>query len=69
MVIINVVGYNGQLRYDSSKPDGMPEKVLDSTFLNSLGWKPSISFEIAAEKTHQHYIKTILVEKWTHGPK
>jgi len=58
MVIRDVVGYRGQLRYDSSKPDGMPEKVLDSTFLNSLGWKPSVSFEIAAEKTHQHYIKT-----------
>ncbi len=57
MVIRDVVGYQGQLRYDSSVPDGMPEKVLDSTFLNSLGWKPSISFEIAAEKTHQHYIK------------
>jgi len=55
MVIRDVVGYQGQLRYDSSVPDGMPEKVLDSTFLNSLGWNPSISFEIAAKKTFEWF--------------
>ncbi len=55
MVIRDVVGYQGQLGYDSTKPDGMPEKVLDSTFLNLLGWKPSVSFEIAAEKTYKWF--------------
>ena len=68
MVIRDVVGYRGQLRYDSSKPDGMPEKVLDSTFLNSLGWKPSVSFEIAAEKTHQQSPRQAVERSCDKGP-
>jgi GDP-L-fucose synthase len=36
------VGYRGRLRFDTSKPDGMPRKLLDTTKLESLGWKPRI---------------------------
>jgi GDP-L-fucose synthase len=37
-----VLGYDGNLIFDSSKPDGTPRKLLDSSKLFSLGWKPSI---------------------------
>lgn len=41
--VFSVLGYDGDLIFDSSKPDGTPRKLLDSTKLNQLGWKPSIS--------------------------
>lgn len=37
------VGYSGQLRFDTSKPDGTPRKLLDTEKLNALGWKPETS--------------------------
>lgn len=49
--IKKVTGYGGQLRFNRSKPDGMPEKTLDSSHLRSMGWKPSSSFEISMERT------------------
>jgi GDP-L-fucose synthase len=48
-----VVGYRGVLRFDTSKPDGMPFKALDSTALTSLGWRPSVPFEDALQRTYQ----------------
>ena len=37
-----VVGYNGAIRYDASKPDGAPRKWMDSGLLNQLGWRPGV---------------------------
>ncbi len=42
LMIKDIVGYEGELTFDSSKPDGTPRKLLDVTKLNNLGWKPSI---------------------------
>jgi GDP-L-fucose synthase len=41
--VCSVMGYEGNLIFDSTKPDGTPRKLLDSTKLFNLGWKPSIS--------------------------
>ena len=54
--IKEVTRYKGNLHFDSSKPDGMPNKVLDSSYIFSLGWKPSTSFNIFAEKTYISFI-------------
>ena len=54
--IKEVTKYKGNLHFDSSKPDGMPNKVLDSSYIFSLGWKPSTSFNIFAEKTYISFI-------------
>lgn len=43
--VARVVGFSGQLRFDPSRPDGTPRKLLDCTLLNGLGWKPAISLE------------------------
>ncbi len=51
--IKEVTRYKGNLHFDSSKPDGMPNKVLDSSYLFTLGWKPSTYFNISAEKTYE----------------
>ena len=44
-VIKNVVGYNGEIRFDTSKPDGTPRKLMDATKLRNMGWQPKISLE------------------------
>lgn len=41
--ISNTVGYGGELIFDTSKPDGTPRKLMDSSLLSSLGWSPRIS--------------------------
>lgn len=55
-VLKRVVGYRGALRFDTSKPDGMPFKALDSTMLLALGWRPSVPFEDALLRTYQWFI-------------
>jgi len=44
-LIKKIVGYEGELRFDSTKPDGTPRKLLDVSRLTALGWKPKIGFE------------------------
>lgn len=44
-MVCRVVGYPGQLVFDTSKPDGMPQKLLDSSRLLALGWQPQIKLE------------------------
>ncbi|MBI2061773.1 MAG: GDP-L-fucose synthase [Nitrospirae bacterium] len=54
----DVVGFTGQLRYDTSRPDGMPFKALDSTVLKQLGWQPRVPLRRALEETYQWFLKT-----------
>jgi len=54
--IAKVVGYQGEIRFDSSKPDGTPRKLLDSSKMNHLGWRPQISLEIGLNLTYQDFI-------------
>jgi GDP-L-fucose synthase len=44
-LIASVVGYHGRIRYDTSKPDGAPRKLMNSDLLRDLGWAPSYTFE------------------------
>ena len=44
-IIAKVVGYKGEIRFDTSKPDGTPRKLMDSARLRSLGWTPRYSLE------------------------
>ena len=45
------VGYTGSLEFDTSKPDGTPRKLMDTTKLTNLGWKPSIKLEEGIRRT------------------
>lgn len=47
-----VTGFQGEIVYDRSKPDGMMRKVLDVSRINSLGWKPRVSLEEGLNKTY-----------------
>jgi GDP-L-fucose synthase len=44
-IVAKVVGYSGEIRWDSSKPDGAPRKLLDVSRLKKLGWKANIGLE------------------------
>ncbi|MBZ0215413.1 MAG: NAD-dependent epimerase/dehydratase family protein, partial [Fimbriimonadaceae bacterium] len=44
-LLAKIVGFEGQLVFDTSKPDGAPRKLLDTTRLSALGWKPKIQLE------------------------
>ena len=54
--IASVVGYNGEIQFDLSKPDGAPRKLLDSKRLRALGWKPRIEFMDGLKKTYEWYL-------------
>jgi GDP-L-fucose synthase len=47
-----VAGFQGRLVFDSSKPDGTPRKLLDTSRLTSLGWKPKITLRAGIEQTY-----------------
>lgn len=53
--IADIVGYQGKIVYDTTKPDGMPRKLLDVTKINSLGWKARTSLHEGLEKTIAWY--------------
>lgn len=55
-LIKEAIGYRGKLRFDASKPDGMPLKALDSSKLKSMGWQPQISFRAAVEATYDWFL-------------
>ncbi len=57
--IRGVVGFDGELRFDTSKLDGMPEKVLDVTKLTALGWTCSADFRSALEETYAWYCQSV----------
>ena len=49
--IASEVGYKGVLEFDTTKPDGTPRKLLDTTKINNLGWKPSIKLDEGISRT------------------
>jgi len=54
-LIKKIVGYGGNIKWDTSKPTGVLRKLLDTKKLSSLGWKPSISLDEGLKLTYQHY--------------
>lgn len=56
ILIKDIVGYQGNLKFDTSKPDGMPLKSLDAAPLLAMGWKPQFLFEPALKLTLEWYI-------------
>jgi len=55
-IVRSTVGYEGKVIWDSTKPDGTPRKLLDTSKLKSLGWKPSISLEEGIQRVVSAYI-------------
>jgi GDP-L-fucose synthase len=53
--IAEIVGYAGEVIWDSSKPDGPPQKLLDVAKISDLGWKSSTSLIEGLRKTYERY--------------
>lgn len=58
-MIRRVCGYKGRIVFDASKPDGAMRKLLDSSRLTQLGWRPKVSLEEGIRKTHESYLKEL----------
>ncbi len=55
-LVCRVVGFNGRLVFDASKPDGTPRKLLDVSRLGTLGWQARISLEDGIRETYQWFL-------------
>lgn len=58
-MIVEVVDFKGKIRYDSTKLDGTPRKLLDISRILNLGWKPSLTLKEGIEKSYQWYLKQV----------
>jgi GDP-L-fucose synthase len=56
-LIKEIVGFKGTIRYDRSKPDGSPRKLLDVSKLKRLGWQPKMSLREGIEMTYRGYVE------------
>ena len=55
IIIKKIIGYNGEIKFNTSKPDGTPRKVLDVTKINSYGWKAKTNLEDGIKKVYEWY--------------
>lgn len=56
--IMQVVGFQGKLEFDTTKPDGTPRKLLDVSRLKSLGWAPGISLKSGLDETYRAFLSS-----------
>ncbi len=56
-LVKKIVGFDGQIRWDTSKPDGTPRKLLDVSKLFGYGWRPKISLEQGIKMSYQTYLE------------
>jgi GDP-L-fucose synthase len=69
--VCEVVGYQGNVVWDDSKPDGTPRKVMDSSRILKMGWKPNVKLLDGLEKTYYWFknnefaIRTVSSSQWT----
>lgn len=62
LLIKDIVGYTGEIIFDSSKPDGTPRKLMDVTKLEQLGWKYTIDLKEGIEKVYRQYLKAPAIQ-------
>ena len=56
-LIKEIIGFEGELKFDTSKPDGNPRKLLDSSKINKMGWSSRTNLEDGIVKTYDWYKK------------
>ncbi|SEH76301.1 GDP-L-fucose synthase family protein [Epilithonimonas hominis] len=67
LLIKNIIGFEGELRWDQTKPDGTPRKLMDSSLLNQEGWQAKVSLEDGIRMTYnwflnnQEHLKTVKI--------
>jgi GDP-L-fucose synthase len=63
-LIAHVVGFSGRVVTDSSKPDGTPRKLLDSSKLTNLGWRPRIALADGLASTYAWFERALADDAW-----
>jgi GDP-L-fucose synthase len=58
-LVQKIIGYEGNIIWDSTKPDGTPKKLMDSSKLRNLGWQPKINLEEGIRMTYNWFLKEI----------
>ncbi|MBR52088.1 MAG: GDP-fucose synthetase, partial [Gammaproteobacteria bacterium] len=59
LMVKNVVGFDGELNFDESKPDGNPRKLLDSSKMFSHGWKPKVNLADGLKNSYDWFLKNL----------
>jgi len=62
-MIARITGFSGDIRRDESKPDGTPRKLMDSSKINAMGWRPRIGLEEGIRMVYAEYIKSVTVNR------
>ncbi|WP_082559387.1 GDP-L-fucose synthase [Methylobacterium sp. Leaf94] len=55
--LVNVIGYEGRLEFDATKPDGTPRKLMDVSRISGMGWQPEIELEVGLRQTYRWFLE------------
>lgn len=55
--VAELTGFDGEVKWDRGKPDGMPRKLLDDSRLKAMGWKPKIDFDSGLKQAYEDYLE------------
>jgi GDP-L-fucose synthase len=58
-LIKDIIGYEGEIFFDTTKPEGMPKKLMESSLAKKLGWEPRTTLKEGIEKTYQYFKNSI----------
>ena len=62
-LVADIVGYRGRIDFDPSKPDGTPRKLLDTTRIGDLGWRPKIALRDGVGQLYRHWLDRMARER------
>ncbi len=60
ILIKEITGYDGEIKWDTTKPDGTPRKLMDNTKINNLGWQPKISLRDGVQKVYTEKFAAVI---------
>jgi GDP-L-fucose synthase len=66
ILIKSIVGFEGRVEFDASRPDGTPRKIMDNTKLMALGWRPTVSIDAGLKKMYGWFLKS---DSWWRVPR
>jgi GDP-L-fucose synthase len=56
VIIKEIIGYKGWIKFDTTKPDGQPFRLMDSTKIHNMGWKHKVSLEEGIKMTYEDFL-------------
>ena len=58
LLMKSIVGFQGRVEFDSTRPDGTPRKIMDNTAIRTLGWRPALSIDAGLKKMYAWFLKS-----------